>query len=188
MRISLTDIPDLLIVSLDAHKDHRGFFAETWRANWGGLMQLDSAFVQDNHVRSEQRGVMRGLHFQKPPHAQAKLVWVSRGAVYDAVVDLRRGSPAYGKCYGLVLSEANMLRLFVPKGFAHGYMTLEPGTEVHYKVNSYYQPDSEAGIRFDDPALAIAWPAIEPVLSEKDKGLPLLSDLQTPFTYEKSQR
>ena len=183
MRVSKTDIPDLLIVSLDVHKDHRGFFAETWRDTWGELIRLDAPFVQDNHARSEQRGVLRGLHFQKPPHAQAKLIWVGRGAVYDAVVDLRLHSPAYGKWYGLVLSEENMLRLFVPKGFAHGYMTLEPGTEVHYKVNAFYKPDHDAGIRWDDPALAIPWPGIVPVLSDKDKRLPALADLESPFVY-----
>ena len=183
MRVASTEIPDLLTVSLDAHRDHRGFFAETWRNEWGGLIKLDAPFIPDNHVRSEQKGVLRGLHFQKPPHAQAKLIWVTRGAVYDAVVDVRLGSPTYGKWYGLVLSEENMLRLFVPKGFAHGYMTLEPGTEVHYKVNSYYKPDHDAGVRWDDPALAIPWPGIRPVLSEKDKLLPALADLESPFTY-----
>ena len=181
MRVSPTDLPGLLIVSLDVHKDHRGFFAETWRDKWAELIQQGAPFVQDNHVRSEERGVLRGLHFQKPPHAQAKLIWVSRGAVYDAVVDLRLGSPTYGKWYGLVLSEENMLRLFVPRGFAHGYMTLEPGTEVQYKVNAYYKPDHDAGIRFDDPALEIPWPDLRPVLSEKDKLLPLLADLESPF-------
>ena len=185
MHITPTGIPDLLVVSLDAHKDHRGFFAETWRDEWGGRLNLDAPFIQDNHARSEQKGVLRGMHFQKPPHAQAKFIWVTKGAIYDAAVDLRVGSPSYGKCYGLVLSEENMLRLFVPKGFAHGYMTLEPGTEVHYKVNAYYRPDHDAGIRFDDPSLAISWPGISPILSEKDGRLPALADLTSPFVYEK---
>ncbi len=183
MQVASTGIPDLLIVTLDAHKDQRGFFAETWREEWGGLIKLDSPFIQDNHARSEEKGVLRGLHFQRPPYSQAKFVWVTRGAVYDATVDLRAGSPTYGKWYGLVLSEQNMLRLFVPKGFAHGYMTLEPGTEFHYKVNSYYRPDHDAGIRWDDPALGIPWPGIEPVLSEKDRSLPLLAELDSPFVY-----
>lgn len=183
MRVTPTELPGLCIVSLDVHKDHRGFFAETWRDEWSGLLKLDAPFVQDNHVRSERKGVLRGLHFQNPPHAQAKLIWASRGAVYDAVVDVRAGSPTYGKSYGLVLSEENMQRLFVPKGFAHGYMTLEPGTEVHYKVNAYYKPDHEGGIRWDDPALAIPWPGIRPVLSEKDTLLPELARLRSPFVY-----
>lgn len=185
MQVAQTPIPDLLVVSLAVHRDHRGFFAETWRDEWNAQLRLDAPFVQDNHVRSEQRGVLRGLHFQKPPHTQAKLIWVTRGAVYDAVVDLRTGSPTYGKGYGLVLSEENMLRLFVPRGFAHGYMTLEPGTETHYKVNSYYKPDHDAGVLWNDPALGIPWPDIEPVLSEKDKLLPWLADLKSPFTYGK---
>lgn len=183
MQVTPTGIPGLVIVTPDVHKDHRGFFAETWREEWGEGIKLDAPFIQDNHARSEQKGVLRGLHFQRPPHAQAKFIWVTRGAVYDAVVDLRVGSPTYGKWYGLVLSEENMLRLFVPKGFAHGYMTLEPGTEVHYKVNSYYRPDHDAGLRWDDPALGIAWPGIQPVLSEKDKKLPLLKELKSPFVY-----
>ncbi|MDR2488566.1 MAG: dTDP-4-dehydrorhamnose 3,5-epimerase [Desulfovibrio sp.] len=183
MRIIPAELADVLILSPDMHKDHRGFFVETWRDAWGGLIRLDAPFIQDNHVRSEQRGVVRGLHFQKPPHAQAKLIWVTRGAVFDALVDLRKGSPTYGRSFSLVLSEENALRLLVPKGFAHGYMTLEEGTEAHYKVNAYYKPDHDAGIRWDDPALGIAWPDITPVLSEKDAALPLFADVISPFLY-----
>ena len=183
MQVSQTGIPDLFVVALNAHKDHRGLFAETWRDEWGGVIGLKKRFVQDNHARAEQKGVMRGLHFQTPPHAQAKLIWVTRGAVYDAVVDLRAGSSTYGKWYGLVLTEENMLRLFVPEGFAHGYMTLEPGTEVQYKVNAYYAPEHEDGLLWNDPALAIPWPGITPVLSKKDAEQPLLSELTSPFIY-----
>ena len=182
MQVIPTGISGLVVVSLDVHKDHRGFFAEVWREEWAQAIQLDNTFIQDNHARSEQKGVLRGLHFQKPPHAQAKLIWTTRGAVYDVAVDLRVGSPTYGKWHGLVLSEENMLRFFVPKGFAHGYMTLEPGTEVHYKVNSYYRPDHDAGIRWDDPSLAIPWPCITPILSEKDALLPFLKDISSPFS------
>jgi dTDP-4-dehydrorhamnose 3,5-epimerase len=183
MKIDSTELPDLFVLGLDIHRDQRGFFAETWRDEWAARTGLDAPFVQDNLARSEQRGVLRGLHFQKPPHAQAKLVWVSRGAVYDAVVDLRAGSPTYGKSFGLILSEENALRLLVPKGFAHGYMTLAAGTEVQYKVNAYYRPDYDAGIRWDDPAAAVCWPDASAVLSEKDARLPLLADIRSPFTY-----
>jgi len=130
---------------------------------------------------------LRGLHFQLPPHTQSKLVWVTRGAVYDVAVDLRKDSPSYGQWHGLVLSEENMLRFFIPHGFAHGYMVLEADTEFHYKVDAYYAPQSEGGILWNDPALAIAWPALSPVLSPKDKLLPLMSSFETPFTYRKKQ-
>ena len=185
MQVSPTSIPDLYVVKVNAHKDPRGFFVETWRADWGAELLLDEPFVQDNHARSEVMGVLRGLHFQKPPCAQTKLVWATRGAVYDVAVDLRVGSPAYGKWYGLVLSEENMLRLFVPKGFAHGYITLEPGTEVQYKVNAYYSPEDDGGIRWNDPALDIPWPDMSPILSEKDTRHPLLAEFTSPFVYEK---
>lgn len=183
MRITPTELAGTFILRPDVHKDQRGFFVETWRDEWGASLGLDAPFVQDNHVRSEQRGVMRGLHFQKPPHAQAKLIWVTRGAVFDAVVDLREGSPCFGKSFGLVLSAENALRLFVPRGFAHGYMTLEEGTETHYKVNAYYKPDHDAGILWNDSALGIAWPDIAPLLSAKDARLPRLADVRSPFRY-----
>ena len=187
MRVYPTSIPDLVTLEMPVYRDSRGFFAETWRGEWGTKLNLEQNFVQDNHARSEEKGVLRGLHFQKPPHSQAKLVWVTRGAAFDVAVDLRVGSPAYGQWYGLVLSAENMLRLFIPKGFAHGYMCLEPGTEFQYKVDAYYNTDSEGGIRYDDPALGIAWPGNAPILSEKDKTLPLMSAFESPFTYRNKQ-
>lgn len=187
MRIMPTQIPHLLIAEPKAHADERGFFLESWREEWGAKFGLSSPFIQDNHARSEQPGVLRGLHFQRPPKAQAKLVWVSRGAVYDVAVDIRKGSPTFGAWHGLVLSAENRLRFFVPEGFAHGYMTLEPGTEVHYKVNAYYSLEHEGGILFDDPALGIGWPDIAPQLSAKDRSLPLIKNLDSPFTYRKKR-
>ncbi|MDL2316514.1 dTDP-4-dehydrorhamnose 3,5-epimerase [Desulfovibrio sp. OttesenSCG-928-A18] len=187
MRVSPTEIADLLIVHIEAHRDARGFFAETWREEWGEKLGLARPFVQDNHARSEHKGVLRGLHFQKPPAAQSKLVWVTRGAAYDVAVDLRKGSPTYGRWHGQLLSEENMLRFFIPRGFAHGYMTLEPGTEFQYKVDARYSPEHECGIRWDDPDLAVSWPALEPVLSAKDGGLPLLRHVDSPFVYRKEQ-
>lgn len=183
MRIEHTDIPGLCILEPVVHGDARGFFMESWRAEWADKLGLPNPFVQDNHARSERVGVLRGLHFQAPPRAQSKLVWASRGAVYDVAVDIRRGSPTYGAWYGLVLSEENKLRLFVPRGFAHGYMTLEPGTEVNYKVDAYYSPSDEGGIRYDDPDLGIAWPVPFPELSAKDKELPFIKSLNSPFIY-----
>lgn len=183
MRVYPTSIPDLVTVEMPVFRDSRGFFAETWRDEWTERLGLETGFVQDNHARSETAGVLRGLHFQKPPHAQSKLVWVTRGAVFDVAVDIRTGSAAYGKWYGIVLSADNMLRLFIPKGFAHGYMCLEPGTEFHYKVDAYYNAQSEGGIRYDDPDLGITWPEGAPVLSVKDASLPLISTFESPFCY-----
>lgn len=187
MDLLATEIPDLFILQPAAHKDERGFFIETWRDDWGRKLRLPQPFVQDNHARSEAKGVLRGLHFQKPPHAQSKLVWVTRGAVYDVAVDLRAGSPTYGNWRGVILSAENMLRLFLPRGFAHAYLTLEPGTEFHYKVDSYYAPESEGGLRWDDPTLNISWPARSPLLSEKDTALPLMETFQSPFLYRNKQ-
>ena len=169
------------ILSPKVHRDHRGFFLESFREEFFQCLDDPVRFVQDNHARSEEAGVLRGLHFQAPPAAQNKLVWVSRGAAFDVVVDLRRASSTYGKSYGLVLTADNFLRLFIPKGFAHGYMTLEPGTEFHYKVDHYYSPENEGGLRWNDPALAIDWPKGEPVMTERDRNWPLLADLPVIF-------
>ncbi len=181
MRSIPTGISGLLLLEPKRNRDHRGFFMETWREEWRAELGLPHPFIQDNHARSETPGVLRGLHFQRPPHAQGKLVWVVRGAVFDAAVDLRVGSPTYGKAFGQVLSEENALRMFVPRGFAHGYMTVEPGTEFCYKVDAYYAPEAEGGLRWNDPALGIQWPDLPPILSEKDERLPLLREMESPF-------
>ncbi|MDR2801246.1 MAG: dTDP-4-dehydrorhamnose 3,5-epimerase [Desulfovibrio sp.] len=181
MNIIATEIAGLLVVQLEIHRDQRGFFAETWREEWGEQLELERPFVQDNLSRSSEKGVLRGLHFQAPPAAQAKLVWVSRGAVYDVAVDLRRSSPTYGRWHALVLSEENMLRFFVPEGFAHGYMTLEPESEFNYKVNSYYSPGREGGIAFDDAEIGVTWPGVAPVMAERDRRFPRLKDFLSPF-------
>ncbi len=183
MRILPTDIPDLCLLEPRVYRDSRGFFMETWREDWLRALGVKRPFIQDNHARSEEKGVLRGLHFQAPPHAQGKLVWVTAGAVYDVAVDLRKGSPAYGRFHGAVLSAENFLRFYIPPGFAHGYMTLTPGTEFCYKVDNYYAPEAEGGIRWDDPDLGIAWPGESPLLSDKDASQPLFKDMQTPFVY-----
>jgi len=181
MQIQETGLPGLRILSPKVHRDLRGFFLESFREEFSQALDEPIRFVQDNHARSEEAGVLRGLHYQAPPAAQNKLIWVSRGAAFDVVVDLRRASPAYGQSYGLVLSADNFLRLFIPKGFAHGYMTLEPGTEFQYKVDYYYAPEHEGGLRWNDPALAIDWPQGEPIMTERDKNWPLLAELPAIF-------
>jgi dTDP-4-dehydrorhamnose 3,5-epimerase len=181
MQIRETGLPGLCILTPKVHRDHRGFFLESFREEFFQALDEPVHFVQDNHARSEEAGVLRGLHYQAPPAAQNKLIWVSRGAAFDVVVDLRRASPTYGKTYSLVLTADSFLRLFIPKGFAHGYMTLEPGTEFHYKVDHYYSPEREGGLRWNDPALAIDWPKGEMIMTERDKNWPLLAELSAIF-------
>ena len=181
MQIRETGLPGLRILSPAVHKDHRGFFLESFREEFFQGLDDPVHFIQDNHARSEEAGVLRGLHYQAPPAAQAKLVWVSRGAAFDVAVDLRRASPTYGKSHSLVLTPDNFLRLLVPKGFAHGYMTLEAGTEFHYKVDHYYSPEHEGGLRWNDPALAIDWPGHTPIMTGRDMDWPLLADLPAIF-------
>lgn len=168
--------------------DHRGFFSETYNRKAFAAAGLDMQFVQDNHSFSAAAGTLRGLHYQSPPMAQEKLVRVTRGAVFDVAVDIRKGSPDYGKWVGLELSAQRWNQVFVPKGFAHGFMTLVPDTEVLYKVSEFYSAEHDRSIRFDDPAIAIEWPVLEvPLqLSQKDRAAPLLADCDAGFTYEGS--
>ncbi|HEX8534433.1 MAG TPA: dTDP-4-dehydrorhamnose 3,5-epimerase [Allosphingosinicella sp.] len=163
--------------------DERGFFSETWNAAAMKEAGFELDFVQDNHSYSAARGVLRGLHFQLAPAAQDKLVRVSRGAIYDVVVDIRRGSPTFGKWAGLVVSAELWNQVLVPKGFAHGFVTIEEDTEVQYKVTSPYRPDLERSIRFDDPEIGIDWPvaATDVQLSAKDRDAPFLRDVETGF-------
>lgn len=159
--------------------DARGFFSETWKEEWNGELGFAGSFVQDNHSLSGQAGVLRGLHLQVAPAAQDKLVRVVRGAVFDVAVDVRKGSPTYGRWAGLRLSAEEWNQLFVPSGFAHGFLTLEPDTVVLYKVSAPYAPECERAIRFDDPEIGIVWPAAggDFILSEKDRSAPLLSKI-----------
>jgi dTDP-4-dehydrorhamnose 3,5-epimerase len=166
--------------------DDRGFFSETYNFRTFQAAGIETRFVQDNHSFSAAAGTLRGLHFQNPPMAQDKLVRVIRGAVFDVAVDIRKGSPDYGKWAGVILSADAWNQLFVPKGFAHGFMTLVPGTEVLYKVDEFYSAEHDRSIRYDDPAIAIEWPEIDaPIqLSQKDKAAPLLADSDAGFVYE----
>jgi dTDP-4-dehydrorhamnose 3,5-epimerase len=176
-------IPGALEITPARAGDHRGSFSETYRESvWAGLGVL-ARFVQDNQSRSAARFTLRGLHFQIPPHAQDKLVRVLKGRAWDVVVDLRRGSPRYGQWEALELSAETGNQMFVPAGLAHGFLTLEPETEVLYKVSAEYAPEHERGILWNDPAIGVAWPlgGVKPVLSNKDVGLPLLAALESPF-------
>ncbi|WP_269931501.1 dTDP-4-dehydrorhamnose 3,5-epimerase [Aminobacter sp. HY435] len=166
-------------------EDERGFFSETWNAEQLERFGLSVDFVQDNHSFSRKRGVMRGLHFQTPPFAQDKLVRVLRGSVFDVAVDIRSGSPTFGRWVGITLSDKEWNQILVPKGFAHGFVTLEPDTEVVYKVSAQYSQPHDRSIRFDDPALAIDWPvpAADMKLSAKDAAAPNLADIETGFAY-----
>lgn len=184
MRLIETGLPGLALLEPKVFRDERGFFLETYSEAAFDAQGIGARFVQDNHAYSVRVGVLRGLHFQLPPHAQAKLVWVVRGSVLDVAVDLRRDSPTYGRHYCVELSAENMLRLFLPRGFAHGYLTLAPDTEFLYKVDAPYMPQADAGILWSDPDLGIAWPESKPVLSGKDRMLPRLKDFHSPFVCE----
>jgi dTDP-4-dehydrorhamnose 3,5-epimerase len=162
--------------------DDRGFFSEIWSRERLLDAGLDLDFVQDNHSYSATKGVLRGLHYQLPPAAQDKLIRVSRGSIYDVAVDIRPDSPSFGKWVGLILSAELWNQILVPKGFAHGFVTLEEHTEVQYKVTAPYRPDLDRGIRFDDPAIGIDWPVTADAvqLSGKDQTAPLLLEAQLP--------
>lgn len=183
MQVRATSIPGLLVLTPRVFTDQRGFFMETYSRRVLAEHGVTCDFVQDNHARSEARGVLRGLHFQTPPSAQAKLVRVSRGAVYDVAVDLRVGSPAYGTWHAETLCADSHVQMFIPAGCAHGYLTLAPGTEFQYKVDAYYDPARDTGILWNDPDLGIPWPETAPVLSDKDRTLPRLVDYASPFVF-----
>jgi len=176
-------IPDVVLVTPKRFADKRGWFAETYNAAQFEEAGIRSVFVQDNHSCSSRKFTVRGLHFQRPPHAQAKLVSVVRGAIFDVAVDLRRDSPSYGRHVSVLLTAENGEATFVPRGFAHGFCTLEDNTEVIYKVDAAYAPESEGGLLWNDPDLAIAWPAPagEATVSEKDAQLPKLADARISF-------
>lgn len=183
MRVETTAIAEVKIITPVRHEDARGFFAETYNKRALAEAGIEIDFVQDNHSFSRTRGTLRGLHFQCPPAAQTKLVRVVRGAILDVVVDCRIGSPTYGRHVMVEISAAAGNQILCPKGFAHGTLTLEPDTELIYKVDAHYAPDLDRGIRFDDPDLAIPWPLPdgELLLSDRDRALPNLRDLPAVF-------
>jgi dTDP-4-dehydrorhamnose 3,5-epimerase len=175
------DIDGVVEIRPRRFSDERGFFSEVWREDRLADAGIEAHFVQDNHSFSTTRGVLRGLHFQVPPAAQDKLVRVSRGAIFDVAVDIRRSSPTFGRWVGAVISAAEWNQLFVPKGFAHGFVTLEDDTEVLYKCSAPYAPEYERTVRFDDPAIGIEWPVDGVILSDKDRSAPLLDSVDTGF-------
>jgi dTDP-4-dehydrorhamnose 3,5-epimerase len=181
MAVSTTplSLPEVRLVVPDRFGDDRGFFSETYSRRALAAAGIVDEFVQDNHSLSARPGTVRGLHYQAPPFAQAKLVRVTRGAVFDVAVDLRRGSPTFGRHASCTLSAEAWNQVFVPEGFAHGFCTLEPGTEVVYKVTAYYSREHDRGIRWDDPELGISWPvdSAAAVLSDKDRALPKLAEV-----------
>ena len=187
--IEPTDLYGILIISPRRFGDDRGFFCETWNA--GALVEhgINTTFVQDNQSISGTVGTVRGLHYQSPPHAQDKLVRCGRGALLDVVVDIRKGSPSYGNWVGVELSAENGKQLLVPKGFLHGFVTLEPDTEILYKCSDYYAPECDGAIRFDDPDIGIDWgiSSDQAILSEKDATAPFLRDFDSPFIYKAAQ-
>ncbi len=171
-------LPEVLLITPKRHGDARGWFAETWSRRAFVEYGLDVDFVQDNHAFSAQAGTVRGLHFQTAPHAQAKLLRVLRGAILDVAVDIRPGSATYGKWVSALLSAEVGDQLFVPRGFAHGYCTLDPDTELAYKVDGLYAPETEGAVLWNDPDLAIDWPDFAgSVVSDKDKAARPLKDL-----------
>ena len=186
MHVISTGIAEVKEIRPLRHRDPRGFFSEIFREDVLREHGIDVPWVQENHSLSVERGVVRGLHFQSPPMAQAKLVRVGAGSVLDVAVDIRRGSPSHGRHVAVVLSAAEGNQLYVPAGFAHGFCTLEPNTEVFYKVSRYYSREHDCGMAWDDPALGIAWPvdAAEAILSDKDRRHPVLAVLPAHFRYE----
>jgi dTDP-4-dehydrorhamnose 3,5-epimerase len=184
MEIVAARIPAVRILTPRLHRDERGAFAETYREDKAAAAGLELRWVQENHSMSLRRGTLRGLHFQKPPHAQDKLVRVLRGAIQDVAVDIRAGSPTYGEHVSVVLSAENQRQIYVPKGFLHGFVTLEDNVEVVYKVSDYYSPETDAGVVWNDADIGVAWDlAGAPILSDKDARLPRLSELPPLFDW-----
>ncbi|NMO96717.1 dTDP-4-dehydrorhamnose 3,5-epimerase [Paenibacillus lemnae] len=181
MNITSLHLKDVFYIEPKIHSDSRGLFMESYNEELFKAHGMKYRFVQDNQSLSVEPGVLRGLHYQLGTKAQTKLIRVLSGAIYDVVVDLRKESPGFGQWAGVILSEHNHRQLLVPKGFAHGFYTLVPNTQVLYKVDEYYSPEHDRGILWNDPALGIDWPTSNPVLSDKDQQHPLLKDAELNF-------
>lgn len=186
MQIEKTKLAGVFVLTPKRFGDERGFFSESWSAREMAAQDLDFDWVQDNHSLSMQTGTVRGLHFQSPPHAQAKLVRCGRGAFFDVAVDIRRGSPTYGQWVGEELSYENGKQMLVPTGFLHGFATRQPETEIIYKCSDYYAPECDGAVHFDCPTIGIDWGLgdLEPVLSDKDAAAQGLADFDSPFVWE----
>jgi dTDP-4-dehydrorhamnose 3,5-epimerase len=183
MKATNTDIPGVIIVEPQVFGDDRGWFTESYSNLKMGSIGIKEVFVQDNHSSSAIKGTLRGLHFQKEPEAQTKLVRCTRGAIFDVAVDIRKGSPTYLRWISMELSAKNFRMLYIPKGFAHGFLTLEDDTEVQYKVDNIYSKKCDRSIRFDDPQIGVKWGSTDVQLSEKDLKAPLLKDSDNDFIY-----
>lgn len=183
MEIVKTAIEDVLILKPKLFRDNRGFFTESYSKRTFEKLGLNYNMIQDNHSLSVQTGTIRGLHYQLDPKAQAKIVRVVAGSIYDVSVDIRRGSPTFGKWVGVKVTAESCDQLLVPKGFAHGFCTLEPNTEVFYKVDEFYAPECDRSIRYDDPEFGIDWPCKEAHLSEKDLAAPFFAEAEINFKY-----
>ena len=183
MNIQTLAIPEVMLITPERFSDARGSFAETYRRDRWAEMGISADFMQDNQAFSSKAGTVRGLHFQAPPHAQAKMIRVLNGTIFDVAVDLRQGSPSFGRHVSVELSADSLSQLYIPSGFAHGYCTLTPDTAVLYKVDEHYAPECEGGILWADPDLNIDWPFPwdDVIISEKDKALPTWKDFTTPF-------
>lgn len=181
MKVTKTEIEDLVIIDPDCYGDHRGWFMETYNEAKMKENGIDVVFVQDNHSKSLVKGTLRGLHFQNSPMAQTKLVRCTKGVILDVAVDLRKNSPTYKKWFSIELTEENKKQLFIPQGFAHGFLTLSDDVEVQYKVDNLYSKEHDRGIRYNDSEIGIDWGDINPVLSDKDMTSPMLKDCDVNF-------
>lgn len=186
LSVQKTTLPDVLILTPRRFGDDRGWFSEVWNRESLRKAGIDIDFVQDNHSLSRPVGTVRGLHYQAPPHAQDKLVRCGAGRVLDVAVDARKGSPTYGKWVAVELSAENGKQLFIPKGFLHGFATLEPNSELLYKCSDVYAPECDGSVRFDDPDIGIDWGVdlSKAILSDKDRNAQSFADFNSPFTYE----
>lgn len=184
MNVTPGRLPGVRLIEPAIHEDNRGYFMESYNAEKLKRNGIGMAFIQDNHSLSAEAGVLRGMHYQLAPWAQTKLLRVTAGAILDVVVDLRSGSPTFGQWESFELSAENKRQLLIPQGFAHGFCTLRPNTEVQYKVDRPYSPEHDRGIAWNDPALGIPWPVSDPILSPRDAHHPFLADAEMNFAYE----
>lgn len=187
MKFTKTELESVIIIEPEVFGDHRGWFTETYNEQSFNENKVTHSFIQDNHSFSAEIGTLRGLHYQMNPAAQTKLVRCTRGSIFDVAVDIREGSDTYGEWFGIELSEENKKQLLIPKGFAHGFMTLTENVEVQYKVDALYSPDNDRGIFWNDSNIGIEWPLnINPILSVKDAKAPLLKDADNNFIFGKN--
>ena len=180
MRFTETSLPDAYVIDLERREDERGFFARAWCRREFEAHGLEADLVQCNLSSNPRAGTLRGMHYQVPPHAETKLVRCVRGAIFDAIVDLRAGSSTFGNWLGVELTAENGRMLYVPEGFAHGFETLVDGTDVYYQISAYYAPGAESGLRWDDPTIAIDWPLPPTLIAEKDANWPDFEPMPTP--------